>query len=90
MEAIQNYQSVEQQYRSKYKQRMERQFRIGKPTRWENYRSTSLTQFTVKPDATPEEVKAVVNDERGQIFSQAVCIHFYKSWEVRLINESSS
>lgn len=29
IEAIQNYQQVEQQYRSKYKQRMERQFRIG-------------------------------------------------------------
>jgi len=55
VEAIQNYQSVEQQYRTKYKQRMERQFRI------------------VKPDATPEEIKAVVNDEQGgQIFSQAL------------------
>jgi len=55
VEAIQNYQSVEQQYRTKYKQRMERQFRI------------------VKPDATPEEVKAVVNDEQGgQIFTQAL------------------
>jgi syntaxin 1B/2/3 len=29
VEAIQNYQSVEQQYRTKYKQRMERQFKIG-------------------------------------------------------------
>lgn len=29
VEAIQNYQTVEQQYRSKYKQRMERQFKIG-------------------------------------------------------------
>ncbi|KAF9001867.1 t-SNARE [Cyathus striatus] len=55
VEAIQNYQMVEQQYRTKYKQRMERQFKI------------------VKPDATPEEVKAVVNDENGgQIFSQAL------------------
>ncbi|KAF9264779.1 t-SNARE [Marasmius fiardii PR-910] len=55
VEAIQNYQTVEQQYRTKYKQRMERQFKI------------------VKPDATPEEVKAVVNDESGgQIFQQAV------------------
>ncbi|KAH9952156.1 t-SNARE [Amylocystis lapponica] len=55
VEAIQNYQSVEQQYRTKYKQRMERQFKI------------------VKPDASPEEVKAVVNDEQGgQIFSQAL------------------
>jgi len=60
VEAIQNYQSVEQQYRTKYKQRMERQFRI------------------VKPDATPEEVKAVVNDEHGgQIFSQALMNSHY-------------
>lgn len=55
LEAIQNYQNVERQYRTKYKQRMERQFKI------------------VKPDASPEEVKAVVNDEQGgQIFSQAL------------------
>ncbi|KAI0082747.1 t-SNARE [Panus rudis PR-1116 ss-1] len=55
IEAIQSYQTVEQQYRTKYKQRLERQFKI------------------VKPDATPEEVKAVVNDDQGgQIFSQAL------------------
>jgi len=55
VEAIQNYQEVERQYRAKYKQRMERQFKI------------------VKPDATPEEVKAVVDDDQGaQIFSQAL------------------
>jgi len=55
VEAIQSYQTVEQQYRTKYKQRMERQFKI------------------VKPDATPDEVRAVVNDESGgQIFSQAL------------------
>jgi len=55
VEAIQNYQTVEQQYRTKFKQRMERQFKI------------------VKPDATPEEIKAVVNDEQGgQVFSQAL------------------
>jgi syntaxin 1B/2/3 len=55
VEAIQQYQTVEQQYRQKYKQRMERQFKI------------------VKPDATPEEVRAVVNDEQGgQVFSQAL------------------
>jgi len=55
VEAIQNYTGVEQQYRTKYKQRMERQFKI------------------VKPDATPEEIRAVVNDEQnGAIFSQAL------------------
>lgn len=78
VEAIQNYQSVEQQNRMKYKQRMERQFKIGKALRWRIYRLIVLTRFTVKPDATPEEVKAVVNDEQGgQIFSQAVCIGIY-------------
>ncbi|KAJ2912299.1 hypothetical protein MD484_g8102, partial [Candolleomyces efflorescens] len=55
VEAIQQYQSVEQQYRTKYKQRMERQFKI------------------VKPDATPDEIRAVVNDDgNGQIFQQAL------------------
>lgn len=55
VEAIQHYQTVEQQYRTKYKQRMERQFKI------------------VKPDATPEEIRTVVNDDQGgQIFSQAL------------------
>jgi len=29
VEAIQNYQTVEQQYRTKYKQRLERQLKIG-------------------------------------------------------------
>ncbi|KAA1474904.1 t-SNARE [Dentipellis sp. KUC8613] len=55
VEAIQNYQQVEQQYRQKYKQRLERQVKI------------------VKPDATPEEVRAAVEDDQGgQIFSQAL------------------
>jgi len=55
VEAIQNYQTVEQQHRQKYKQRLERQYKI------------------VKPDATPEEVRAVVEDDNGgQVFSQAL------------------
>lgn len=55
VEAIQNYRTVEQQSCTKYKQRIERQYKI------------------VKPDASPEEVRAVVNDEQnGQIFSQAL------------------
>jgi len=55
VEAIQQYQSVEQQYRQKHKQRLERQFKI------------------VKPDATPEEIRAVVDNEGNpQIFQQAL------------------
>ncbi|TCD71435.1 syntaxin [Steccherinum ochraceum] len=57
VEALQNYQTVERDYRAKYKQRVERQFKI------------------VKPDATPEEISAVVDDVQGggdQIFAQAL------------------
>ncbi|KZS99048.1 t-SNARE [Sistotremastrum niveocremeum HHB9708] len=55
VEAIKNYQKTEQQYRTRYRQQMERQFKI------------------VKPDATPEEVAAVVESQRGdQIFEQAL------------------
>jgi len=57
IEALQNYQQVEQQYRTRYRQRVERQFKI------------------VKPDATPEEVAAVVQGDQGaggQIFAQAL------------------
>ncbi|KAI0093594.1 t-SNARE [Irpex rosettiformis] len=57
VEALQNYQQVERDYRARYKQRVERQFRI------------------VKPNATAEEVSAVVNDTSGagdQVFAQAL------------------
>lgn len=76
MEAIQNYQQVEQQYRQKYKQRMERQFKIGESCfgRVVPWLSWLTAMYPVKPDATPEEIRAVVNDDSGgQIFSQAVC-----------------
>ncbi|EJD53089.1 syntaxin-like protein [Auricularia subglabra TFB-10046 SS5] len=52
VESIQGYQQVEREYRSKYKQRIERQFKI------------------VKPDATPEELQAVVESDDAQIFTQ--------------------
>ncbi|KAI0273696.1 t-SNARE [Gloeopeniophorella convolvens] len=57
IEALQNYQQVEQQYRTRYRQRVERQFKI------------------VKPDATPDEVAAVVQSDQGaggQVFAQAL------------------
>ncbi|KAI0693270.1 t-SNARE [Cytidiella melzeri] len=57
VEALQNYQQVERDHRARYKQRVERQFRI------------------VKPNATTEEINAVVNDTSGsgdQIFAQAL------------------
>lgn len=57
VEALQGYQQVERDYRARYKQRVERQFRI------------------VKPNATADEVNAVVNDSQGggdQIFAQAL------------------
>jgi syntaxin 1B/2/3 len=74
MEAIQGYQTVEQQYRQRYKQRMERQFKIGE---WPRLLLCGVEhdadRITVKPDASPEEVKAVVEDTQGgQVFQQAV------------------
>ncbi|KAI6162464.1 t-SNARE [Pisolithus thermaeus] len=60
VEALQKYQAVERQYRQRYRDRVERQFKI------------------VKPDATPEEVSAVVNDTEGSgnsIFLQAASTH---------------
>ncbi|PCH38102.1 t-SNARE [Wolfiporia cocos MD-104 SS10] len=57
VEILQSYQQVERDYRQRYKQRVERQFRI------------------VKPDATPEEIDAVVNNTSSggdQIFAQAL------------------
>ncbi|KAF8136695.1 t-SNARE [Boletus edulis] len=57
VETLQRYQNVEQQYRQRYRDRVERQFRI------------------VKPDATTEEMSAIVNDTQGggnAIFLQAI------------------
>jgi syntaxin 1B/2/3 len=81
VEAIQNYQQVEQQYRQKYKQRMERQFKIGASCRMPAKLYIDMTTaLAVKPDATPEEVRAVVEDDQGgQIFSQAVSSVFFFS-----------
>lgn len=76
VEVLQNYQNVERDYRQRYRQRVERQFKIGEhhlvpcPPLW-----NVLTWSAVKPDASPEEVAAVVNDTEGsgaQIFTQAV------------------
>ncbi|KAN0076988.1 t-SNARE [Tylopilus felleus] len=57
VETLQRYQNVEQQYRQRYRDRVERQFKI------------------VKPDATTDEVAAVVNDTQGTsygIFLEAI------------------
>ncbi|KAF8557234.1 t-SNARE [Imleria badia] len=57
VETLQRYQTVEQQYRQRYRDRVERQFRI------------------VKPDATADEVSAIVDDTQGgsnAIFLQAI------------------
>ncbi|KAL1923308.1 uncharacterized protein VTP21DRAFT_8288 [Calcarisporiella thermophila] len=55
METIQRFQEIERQNQNKYKQRIERQYRI------------------VNPNATPQEVEAVLDsDQGGQIFAQSV------------------
>lgn len=54
MGLLQEYQTVEKEFRKKVRERGERQYKI------------------VKPDATPEEVKQVLETENPQIFSQAL------------------
>ena len=53
---VQRYHEMEQVYRSKYRARAERQYRV------------------VNPNATPEEISAVLNDERNgqQVFQAAM------------------
>jgi len=64
---------------------MERQFKIGEINLLFLVRR-SWSTTPVKPDATPEEVRAVVNDENGgQIFSQAVGdLHLFLQTESHL------
>ena len=56
---------------------MERQYRIGTCIVLlvlSGQPPNTLLVYSVKPDATPEEIRAVVDDDQGgQIFSQAVC-----------------
>ena len=75
VEVLQNYQNVEREYRQKYRQRIERQFRIGEPFEWVQHVHTIHFASLVNPNASPAEIDAVVNDPEGgsQIFSQAVC-----------------
>ncbi|KAJ9101473.1 hypothetical protein QFC19_005124 [Naganishia cerealis] len=61
MSLLQEYQTVEKEFRKKVKERGERQYKIA-----------SFVGYTVKPDATPEEVKQVLESENPQIFSQAL------------------
>jgi syntaxin 1B/2/3 len=72
---LQNYQQVELQNRTRYRQRVERQFKIGALRIF--YVLSAILRFTppVKPDATPDEVAAVVQGDQGsggQVFAQAV------------------
>jgi t-SNARE complex subunit (syntaxin) len=50
MQIMTTYQTIQQNYKHKYQEQMERQFRI------------------IKPDATPEEIRSVVNADRSQDF----------------------
>lgn len=77
VEALQKYQRVEQDYRQRYKQRVERQFKIGMlhSLLLLYCISHACYMISVKPDATPEEVRAVVeNDGGGQVFQQAASL----------------
>lgn len=66
---------MERDYRQRYKQRVERQFKIGELSRDARCAAYFKHRPLVKPDATQDEVNAVVNDVSGggdQIFAQAV------------------
>lgn len=82
IEAIQNYQRVEQDYRVKSRQRVERQLKIGESL----YPLLVIVSggFTVNPDATQEEVNAAVEGGGQQVFAQAVREDHYT--KVMLIN----
>ena len=74
VEILQTYQQVERDYRQRYKQRVERQFRIGARFCTVQMMRTYVPG-SVKPDATAEEIDEVVNNAHGggdQIFAQAV------------------
>lgn len=83
METIQRYQEIERSFEKKYRQRVERQIRIGKDA-WlyrkfvvsvdEKNNSFVLPTSLVKPDASPEEIDQVLDSEEPpQIFAQSVC-----------------
>ncbi|KAG6814320.1 hypothetical protein H0H92_013445 [Tricholoma furcatifolium] len=71
IEAIQNYQRLEQEYRTKSRQRVERQLKIGASSPVILFVLISWLPI-VKPDATPEEVTAVAEGGGQQIFAQAL------------------
>jgi syntaxin 1B/2/3 len=80
IEALQNYQQVEMQNRTRYRQRVERQFKIGALRIF--YVLSAILRFTlpVKPNATSEEVAAVVQGDQGaggQVFAQAVRLTYF-------------
>ena len=75
LEAIQNYQRVEQEGRVKVRQRAERQVRIGVYSASLSW-SVCTEHPAVNPDATPEEVDAIVEGGSQQVFAQAVRLSF--------------
>jgi t-SNARE complex subunit (syntaxin) len=75
MTALQNYTQAEKDYRQKQRARVERQFKIGQSRSFtEVGRNGTNFPPLVKPDATAEEVTAVVDNtgSASQIFSTAV------------------
>lgn len=71
--ALEEYNLVEKKSRDKYRQRMERQIRIGVFSLHGEMEEADDWR-AVKPDATQEEIRAAFDGQQGdqQIFSQAV------------------
>ncbi len=78
MDAIQEYRRVEQDFSNKSKQRVGRQFKIGKSTSCSRCAHV-FTPILVKPEATEAEVQQVMDHSSSgtQIFSDAVLSSSY-------------
>lgn len=76
LETIRRYQDIENGYRQKFRQRVERQIRIGKaPERGKKCSKSHKTDFLllVKPEATEEEIDHIMeSDQNTQLFTQSV------------------
>lgn len=72
MDTIQRYQDIERAYQQKYRQRIERQIRIGKKKCFILLITNNF--ILVKPDATQDEIETILDnaDDDAQIFSQSL------------------
>lgn len=72
LETIRRYQDIENGYRQKFRQRVERQIRIGKAPE-PRFQIINWLFALVKPEATEEEIDHIMeSDQNTQLFTQSV------------------